>query len=108
MGLFDDPFLPPRSEKERKRERIRRNQTKGRAAEDQVRMELSLEGCEVYRTGHGSDFQAIKRDPFTGEVVEDKLVEVKSGDADLSPLQEETRRREDNYEVRRRDPLVWF
>lgn len=94
-----------RSEKERKREQLRRNRQKGRAAEDQVRMELELEGYEVERTGTGSDFRATRRDILTGEVVDEKLVEVKSGEAQLSDQQKNQKKGRTEYEVRRRDPF---
>lgn len=66
-----------------------------------------MEGYEVERTGHGSDFRAKKRNFFTGDIVEDKLVEVKSGNAELSDLQKQTKKQKTNYEVRRRDPLFF-
>lgn len=108
MSLLDDIF-GVRSEKERKRERVRRNQRKGRAAEDQVEMELRMEGFdEVERVHEGADFRARRRDLLTGEVVEERKVEVKSGNSELSERQKKEKRRSDNYEVRRRDPLFYL
>ena len=107
MSLFDDPFFGPRSEKERKRQRIRRNRRQGKAAEDQVRMEYNMRGYEMERTGHGSDFRAKKRDFLTGEVVDEKLVEVKSGNAELSELQKKTKNGRKDYVVERRDPFFF-
>lgn len=106
MDLFDNPF-DNISAKQLKKDRIRQNRRKGRAAEDQVRIELQFEGYEVERTGRGSDFRAKRRDIFTGEVVEEKLVEVKSGNAKLSDLQKQTKKGKTEYEVRRRDPLLF-
>lgn len=107
MSLFDGSLFGKRSEKERKRERIRQNRRKGKAAEDQVEMELQMEGYEVERTHEGSDFKAKRRDMLTGEVVEEKKVEVKSGRASLSESQEKEKKKSDNYEVRRREPLFF-
>lgn len=106
MSLFDDLF-GSRSEKERKRERIRRNKRRGRAAEDQVEMELQMEGYEVERVHEGADFHARRRDWMTGDVVEEKKVEVKSGNAELSERQKKEKRKSDDYEVRRRNPLLF-
>jgi hypothetical protein len=44
---------------------------------------------------------------LTGEVVEEKKVEVKTGNAKLSERQRKERRRTENYEVRRRNPLFF-
>ena len=70
-------------------------------------MELQMEGYEVERTHEGADFRAKRRDLLTGEVVEEKKVEVKSGNAQLSESQKKERKRSDNYEVRRRNPLFF-
>lgn len=107
MSLFDEPLFGSRSKKERKRERINRNSRKGRAAEDQVEMELRMEGYEVERTHEGADFKAKRRDMLTGDVIEEKKVEVKSGRASLSEKQKKEKKRSDNYEVRRRGPLFF-
>jgi len=73
MSLFDEPLFGGRSEKERKRERIRQNRRKGKTAEDQVEMELQMEGYEVERTHEGADFRAKRRDllslPHQGKIV---------------------------------------
>lgn len=106
MSLFDNLF-GGRSEKDRKREQMRRNRRKGKAAEDQVEMELVMEGFEVERTHEGADFNARRRNLLTGEVLEKKKVEVKSGNARLSERQRKEKQRSDNYEVRRRDPLFF-
>lgn len=104
MSIFDD--LLGGTEKERRRERLNQNRARGQAAEDLVEVELLMEGYEVERVHAGADFVARRRDFLTNEVVEEKVVEVKSRDAQLSELQKERRRNTDNYEVRRRDP--WF
>lgn len=101
-SLFDDPF-----EEDRKKEDMRRNRQRGKAAEDLVEMELQMEGYEVERTQEGADFKARKRDLFTGDVIEEKKVEVKSGNASLSEKQKQEKKKSDNYEVRRRNPLFF-
>jgi hypothetical protein len=107
MSLFDGSLFGSQSEKDRKREQMQRNSRKGKAAENQVRTELQMEGYEVERTHEGADFNAKKRDLLTGEVVEEKKVEVKSGRASLTEKQKREKRNSDNYEVRRRDPLFF-
>jgi hypothetical protein len=102
---FYDPFRP-RSKKQRQRDQIRQNFRKGRAGEDQVRMKYMMRGYEVERTGRGSDFRVRRRDPFTGRVNESKLVEVKTGGAELSGLQRKTKKK-GNYKVERAAPW-WY
>jgi len=46
-------------------------------------------GFKVERTGRGSDFRV--KDPRTGR---SRLIEVKSGNAKLSPLQQKTKKRQ--------------
>lgn len=53
------------------------------------------------RTGWGSDFRVRERDPFTGRVTKSELYEVKSGNAELSDLQNRTKRRTSHYKVAR-------
>ena len=86
---------------------IRDNQRKGRVAEDIVRMRYLIRGYEVERTGRGHDFRVRKRNPFTGRVIESKLIEVKSGRANLSKLQQKIKRKKSNYKVERVDPFFW-
>lgn len=109
MSFFNEILFGKKSEKARKREKIKKNKRKGKAAENQVRMELQLQGYQVERTGKGSDFRAKKRDLLTGEVVDEKLVEVKSGSSKLSKLQKKTRKKKGkkNYKVARRDPFIF-
>ena len=83
-----------------------RNRRKGKAAEDIVETELIMEGYEVERVDEGADFHARREDLFTGEV-EEKKVEVKSGNSGLTERQRKEKRMSDNYEVRRRDPLFF-
>lgn len=107
MGPFHVDLFGPRSDKERRREQLRRNRRKGRAAEDQVAMELRFEYDEVERTHTGADFIARRRDWVTGEVTEETKVEVKAGNASLSDRQQRERRRSEDCEVRRRHPVFF-
>ncbi len=100
---FYDTFKP-QSKKQRQKDQIKENFRKGRAGEDQIRMKYMMQGYEVERTGRGSDFRVRKRDLFTGRVTESKLVEVKTGSADLSNLQRKTKKKKSNYKVERVDP----
>jgi hypothetical protein len=106
MGLFDFGIKPP-TKKQRKRQTLRDNQAKGRAAEDQAMMRDNLMGYETERTGRGHDYRRRKRDPFTGRVIKSEPVEVKSGNAKLSPLQKKTKKKKSNYRVVREDPFFF-
>lgn len=107
MGLFDFGFKPP-TKKQRKKQVIRDNQRKGRAAEDQAMFRDRMVGYEVERTGRGHDYKRKKRDFFTGRVTKTEYVEVKSGNAKLSPLQEKTKKKKKgNYRTVREDPFLF-
>jgi hypothetical protein len=106
MGLFDFGFKPP-TKKQRKRKTIRDNQAKGRAGEDQAMSRDRMMGYEVERTGRGHDYRRRKRDLFTGRVIKSEVVEVKSGNAKLSPLQKKTKKKKSNYRVVREDPFFF-
>lgn len=102
MSLFDDIFG------ETEQQKARRHQRKGRAAEDQVEMELRMEGFDQVEPVHeGADYHAKKHDILTGDVIEEKKVEVKSGRSGLTERQRREKEKSDNYEVRRRDPLFY-
>ena len=102
MALFDDLFEGSDKQK------ARRHQRKGRAAENQVEMELRMEGFDqVEPVDEGADYHAKKHDLLTGDVIEEKKVEVKSGNSQLTERQKKEKRRSENYEVRRRDPLFY-
>lgn len=98
MSLLD---LLGTSKKLKKRLVLEENRIKGRLAEDIVKTRYFLSGYEVERTGKGHDFRVRKRDIFTGRVIESKLVEVKSGNAELSELQHKMKKRKSNYRVER-------
>jgi hypothetical protein len=106
MGFFDDWFRPP-TRKQRQRATIRENQRRGRAAEEQAMMRDRMRGWEVERTGRGHDYRRRLRDPWTNKVTRSEVVEVKSGNAKLSPLQKKTKRKSSNYRVVREDPYFF-
>ncbi|WAC05963.1 MAG: hypothetical protein OS112_04845 [Methanoregula sp.] len=103
MGLFDFSLKSP-TKKQRRRQTIRNNQRKGKAAEDQAMMRDNMMGYETERTGRGHDYRRRKRNPFTGRVTKSEVVEVKSGNAKLSPLQKKTKKKKSNYRVVRENP----
>jgi hypothetical protein len=106
MSIFDFGFRPP-TKKQRQRNTIRENQRRGKAAEDQAMMRDRMMGYEVERTGRGHDYRRRMRDPWTGRVHRSEVVEVKSGNAQLSPLQKETKKKRSNYRVVREDPFFF-
>jgi hypothetical protein len=87
----------------RKREQLERNINRGQLGEDKVELQYGVLGYEVERTGRGSDFRVRRKNYMTG-VSESYLVEVKTGDAEVSDLQRKTRKRSKNYTVERVDP----
>jgi len=107
ISLFGDSWGGKKSRKQKKRETLEDNRTRGRSAERQAAVSSYMNGYEVERTGHGSDFRITKREPFTGKVIERKLVEVKSGKAKLSDLQRKTKKKKSNYKVDRVDHPVF-
>jgi len=104
IGLWG---IAPLSKKQKARLVIDRNRRRGKIGEDMVRTRYIMRGYEVERTGRGHDFKVRKRDPFTGRVIETKYVEVKTGNAKLSKLQEETKNKKRNYKVERVKPFFW-
>jgi hypothetical protein len=107
MGIFDFGIKPP-TKKQKKRATIQNNKRKGKAAEDQAMMRDRLSGYDVERTGKGHDYVRRKRHPFTGRVTKTEYVEVKSGNAQLSPLQKKTRKKKKgNYRTVREDPFFF-
>jgi len=64
---------------------VTKNKAVGLAAERQYKFIEGLKGSEVTRTGHGSDFEVKGLFAATP-----RLVEVKTGNAVLSPLQRST------------------
>jgi hypothetical protein len=100
--LFGD-FGLKKSKKQRKRETLERNRRRGKWAEDIVAIQYGASGYEVEKVHKGADLRVRKRDPFTGRVTSTKLIEVKTGDARLSPLQKKMRKKK-RTSVERVDP----
>ena len=74
-----------------KRGNIRRNAAQGRRVESIVRRRYERKGFKVQCTGRGHDFKATRYGSAGGKFV--KFVEVKSGNAKLSPTQRRAKRR---------------
>lgn len=89
--MFDFGFR--KSKKQRKRETLERNRRHGEWAETMVRMQYALSGHEVEKVHRGADLRVRKRDTFTGKVISTRLIEVKSGNSPLSPLQEKLKKK---------------
>ena len=68
-------------------------QDDGRAAEKLYAVHQSLSGKVVKRTGRGSDFSVRDVDFFGRPKGKSTYIEVKTGKAKLSPLQEATRKK---------------
>ena len=93
------------SPKEARREVLGENRHRGRLGEENVKMGLQLRGYEVERSPKGKDFIVRKRDFLSGRVISTKHIEVKTGGAKLSKLQQSTKRKKSNYQVIRNEPL---
>ena len=86
-------------DKLRKRIILEQNKFKGKLAEDLAAMQLMIEGYEVRKVHKGKDFVAVKRDFFTGEIIDRKFVEVKAGNSQLSEAQRRSKARSKKYEI---------
>ncbi len=84
MG-FRNLFRKP-TKKEEKKKQIRNNAEQGLSGEKQVVARYRLNGWTMKRTGYGHDYYATRKNPHTGKA-ESIYVEIKSGNAELSPLQ---------------------
>ena len=84
MG-FRNLFRKP-TKKEVKKKQVRNNAEQGLSGEKQIVARYRLNGWKMTRTGIGSDYRATRKNPHTGKA-EYKIVEIKSGNAELSPLQ---------------------
>lgn len=106
MGIFDFGLRLP-TKKQRQRATLHENKRRGKAAEEQAMTRDRMMGYEVERTGRGHDYRRRQRDIFTGRVTRSEVVEVKSGNAQLSPLQKKTKKKSSNYRVVREDPFFF-
>jgi len=97
---LNDPFK--RTKKQKKREVLSRSKEKGKMGETAIALQYGLGGYEVERTPRGKDFTVRKRDLLTGRVTQTKYIEVKTGRAKLSKLQEKTKKKKKgSYKVER-------
>jgi len=72
------------------RKKKENNVDRGKEVEDQFRNENTIMGEEVKRTGTGSDFEKLKREPLTGRVTGKEKWEIKRNNSPLSELQKKT------------------
>lgn len=93
MGLLDY------AKKIGKKIKIERNRQRGSTGEEIYRTNRALKGYEVKRTGKGSDYKERKINLFTGKKSGWTHVEVKTGNAKLSPLQCKTKKSVKRYKV---------
>lgn len=102
-----DIFGRKKPKKQIKREVLEENRRRGKAAEDDYRMDAALRGVELERVPKGQDFIEKERDIWTGKVTRKTKVEVKSSyTAPLSDLQKKTKKK-GNYRVERSDPWLY-
>ena len=90
-----------------KRQVIRDNAARGKRGEEQVKAKYEMNGYKVERTGRGHDYKATKKNWLTGKK-ETKYVEVKTGNAELSPLQKKKKRSMGKKYVEERVPTDPF
>jgi len=106
--MFDDIIYYGETKKQRKRRKLAEAGRKGRAGEEAYRLQATLQGKEVERTGHGHDFIERRKDWLTGRVISTKYVEVKTGGARLSKLQKKTKKKKKGgYKVYRTEPIFY-
>lgn len=72
----------------KKRRILEENKNQGDWGELYGDDQLIIQGYEIERTGKGSDRRIVKRDVW-GNIVEAKLIDHKTGDAELSEYQKE-------------------
>ena len=90
--------------KQSKKRTIRANAAKGKRVENKVKREYKALGYAVKPTGKGHDFKATKTSRSTGKKTT-KYVEVKSGNAKLTPTQQRSKNRlGKKFVLERREP----
>jgi len=103
---IEDPFTGKRfSKKQIKRDILSENIRNGRTGEDSYKMSAMLQGKQVERSPHGRDFIERTRNPVTGRVTKTTHIEIKTGNAKLSKLQQKTKKSKSNYKVIRQNSL---
>jgi len=78
--------------RQKKSRRMILNQLQGKLGELDVSNELIVRGYEVKRKHFGRDFDVRKVDPITGRKGETKMIEIKTGNAKTSRLQNKTKK----------------
>jgi len=111
---MDDIFgFRRKTKKQRKREQLKENIRKGKAAEDIAVMHASLQAlsrgriAHIERTGRGSDYQVRETDMLWGKPKRTYHMEVKSSHrAPLSKLQKKTKKKR-RTKVVRVEPFIY-
>jgi hypothetical protein len=88
-----------------KKYRLKKNKKNGLVAERFFKLESAMNGYKVKRTGRGSDFKTKKSKLLSSKKESWNLIEVKSGNSKLSPLQKKTKKKEKKYKVKRYKPF---
>ncbi len=96
--------------KRTRREVNQSNQEQGRSGEAQAKSKWEMNGWKMTRTGRGHDYRATRKNWRTGKT-ETKYVEVKTGNSQLSPLQEKKKKQLGSKYVEERvnaNPLLGY
>ncbi len=86
------------------------NQEQGRSGEAQTKAKWEMNGWKMTRTGRGHDYRATRKNWRTGKT-ETKYVEVKTGNSQLSSLQEKKKKQLGSKYVEERvnaNPLLGY
>lgn len=107
-NLIKEDLLTGRkkSKKTLKKEILAENRQNGKSGEDTYRVIAMANGEELERAPHGKDFISRKRNPFTGKVERTTHIEIKTGKAKLSKLQQKTKKQKRNYKIIRVNPFI--
>ena len=96
--------------KRSRREVNQSNQEQGRSGEAQAKAKWEMNGWKMTRTGKGHDYRATRKNWRTGKT-ETKYVEVKTGNSQLSPLQQKKKQQLGSKYVEERvnsNPLIGY
>ncbi len=76
------------------------NRIRGKMAEDSYVLSRTMQGYEVKRRAHGSDYSERKVNLLTGRKGPETLIEIKSSNtAPVSELQRKTKKKTQRYRV---------
>jgi hypothetical protein len=101
--LFDLGFGRKRTKKQRKRDQINENRERGLQTQKLHELSYRMQGYEVTRRRTGYDFDAVRKNPFTGRTEHLKVESKSSSTAPIRPLQKkEQKKHKRNYRVERR------